>query len=86
MQNVRKWLASIGMSEHADLFAANRIDSCRPPRFDRSRSGKSWASFLATGARFFEPSATGEAIESPRSPAMTESPLHKSAERRQLWR
>ena len=27
MQNVRKWLASIGMSEHADLFAANRIDS-----------------------------------------------------------
>ena len=31
MQNVRRWLASIGMSQHADLFAANRIDSAVLP-------------------------------------------------------
>ena len=84
MQNVRKWLASIGMSEHADLFAANRIDSAvlrDLTDHDLEKLG------LVLGDRRKILRAIrelGEAIKSPRSPAMTESPLHKSAERRQL--
>ena len=31
MQNVRRWLASIGMSQYADLFGPNRIDSAVLP-------------------------------------------------------
>ena len=84
MRNVRKWLASIGMSEHADLFAANRIDSAvlrdlTDHDLEKLRLVLGDRRKILRAIRELE-----EAIESPRSPAMTESPLHKSAERRQL--
>ena len=81
MQNVRRWLASIGMFQHADLFAANRIDSAvlrDLTDHDLEKLG------LVLGDRRKILRAIRELGESPRSRAVTESPLHESAERRQL--
>jgi class 3 adenylate cyclase len=84
VRNVRKWLVSIGMSEHADLFAANRIDSAVLADLtdhDLEKLG------VVLGDRRKILRAIrelGKAIESPGSLAVTEAPLRESAERRQL--
>ena len=74
MQNVRRWLASIGMSQHADLFAANRIDSAVLPDLtdhDLEKLG------LVLGDRRKILRAIRELGESPRSRAVTKSPLNE---------
>ena len=84
MPTVREWLASIGMSEYAELFSANRIDSAVLPDLtdhDLEKLG------VVLGDRRKILRAIrelGEASEMAQPRVGTELHLHDAAERRQL--
>ena len=84
MPTVREWLASIGMSEYAELFSANRIDSAVLPDLtdhDLEKLG------VVLGDRRKILRAIrelGEASETAQPRVGAELHLHDAAERRQL--
>ena len=84
MPTVREWLASIGMSEYAELFSTNRIDFAVLPDLtdhDLERLG------VVLGDRRKILRAIrelGEASETAQPRVGAELQLHDAAERRQL--
>ena len=83
MPTVREWLASIGMSEYAELFSTNRIDSAVLPDLtdhDLEKLGV----VLGDRRKILRAIREGEASETTQPRVAAELHLHDAAERRQL--
>ena len=84
MLTVEDWLASFGMSEYAELFAANRIDYAVLPDltdYDLEKLGV----VLGDRRKILRAiRALGEAIETPQPRDAADSHPYDAAERRQL--
>ena len=84
MSTVEDWLASFGMSEYAELFAANRIDCAVLPDltdYDLEKLGV----VLGDRRKILRAiRALGEAIETPQPRDAADSHPYDAAERRQL--
>ena len=83
MPTIREWLASIGMSEYAELFSANRIDTAVLPDLTDDDLEKLGV-VLGDRRKILRAIRELSEAETARSPTVTEPRLRESAERRQL--